>query len=405
MSESPAVPAVDPADIDRRPVFGSAAFLYAIAVMPGAVAPGFVAAAAHGLHLSESQLGLLFSLFFAGFGIVGASAYLWIRKVDWRRISFVGVTLMALSFLAMAWTTSVPAVLGLMFLNGVGAGLFGSPSITVLGDMSRPERGFSAMIMFSVVGAAILLALYPLVETEAGFPGVSFLSAGTTLICLALLPWIPRNNTVSAASAHGPASTPVSSDREAHLVSQPLYSLIVMVLFNLGFIGMWTFFERVAFHAQLSALATSRALAIGTLFGTLGAPLTAYARRRMPMHYCYAIVAAGIVVTLAILEYSSLSELRYLLLTCSFQFWINAGFCIIMALTAEVDKVGRYVALIPAAQSLGAFSGPLVTGLALEYSGVATMIALTIASFVLSALLFAYVDRRDLAAARRAASG
>ena len=34
------------ADIDRFPIFGTAAFLFAIAVMPGAVSPGIVGAAA-----------------------------------------------------------------------------------------------------------------------------------------------------------------------------------------------------------------------------------------------------------------------------------------------------------------------------------------------------------------------
>lgn len=391
------------ADIDRFPVYGTAAFLFAIAVMPGAVSPGIVGAAADALQLSESRLGVFIAMYFAGFGIVGASAYVWIRKANWRRICAAGIGLMGISFIGLGLTENLTALFALMFVNGCGAALFGSPSITVLGDISRPEQGFSTMIIFSVVGAAILLAVFPFVTELAGFAGVVYLMAGTTLACLPLIPWMPVNNEVRPRStAPATASEVTTAPADKSHISQPLLAHGVMVLFTAGFIGMWAFFERVAHYAQLSDTATSNALAIGTLFGTLGAPLAAYLRRRIPMYYCYAFTIASIVVTLAILDLITLTNFAYLILACSFQFWINAGFCLIMALTAEVDRVGRYVAMIPASESLGSFVGPIVTGIALELSGVTAMVIATVVVFVLGAGVFAYVDRRDLARARAA---
>jgi predicted MFS family arabinose efflux permease len=387
--------------VDRKPVYCSAAYLFAIAVMPGAVAPGLVGAAAATLGLAESRLGVLIAMYFAGFGLAGASAYLWIREVNWRIASALGILLMGITFVVMASTTTYPALLVLMLLNGCGAGLFGSPAITILGDMARPERGFSTMIIFSVVGAAILLALFPLVEARAGFAGVNCLMGGVTLACLLLLAWLPRNN----APARRPTSSPpVGAGAAAAMprgATLPLLALMVLVLFTLSFLGIWTFFERVAHYAELPAASTSRALAVGTLFGALGAPLAAYLRRRIPMYWCYALVMASTVATLAVLAIVELTSLSYLLLVCSFQFWINAGFCITMALTAEVDRVGRYVALIPASEALGSFVGPVVTGFALEHSGVPAMIAVACGACVLGASLFAYVDRTDLAAHER----
>ena len=397
---SPEQPA-EKADIDRFPVYGAAAFLFAVAVMPGAVAPGIVGAAADSLQLSESRLGVFISMYFAGFGIVGASAYVWIRKANWRRTCATGIGLMGLSFIGLGLTENLTALFALMFVTGCGAGLFGSPSITVLGDVSRPEQGFSTMIIFSVVGAAILLAVFPFVSELAGFAGVTYLMAATTLACLLLIPLMPVNNEVRPRSTPPEAvhrGTAPPADK-SH-VSQPLMAHGVMVLFTAGFIGMWAFFERVAHYAELSDTATSNALAIGTLFGTLGAPLAAYLRRRIPMHYCYAFTIASIVVTLAILDLITLTNFAYLILACSFQFWINAAFCLIMALTAEVDKVGRYVAMIPASEALGSFVGPIVTGVALEVSGVTAMVITTVAVFVAGAIVFAYVDRRDLARAQ-----
>ncbi|MDH3513051.1 MAG: MFS transporter [Gammaproteobacteria bacterium] len=394
-------PPVEKADIDRFPVFGTAAFLFAIAVMPGAVSPGMVGAAADSFQLPESRLGIFIAMYFAGFGLVGASAYVWIREVNWRWVCAVGIGLMGLSFIALALTENYTAMLMLMFLNGCGAAMFGSPSITVLGDISRPEQGFSTMIIFSVVGAAILLALFPFVTQLAGFAGVVYVMAGTTLACLLLIPWMPVNSRKRHDSPQQEATSDTVTRRvdKSH-VTQPLSAHVVMVLFTMGFIGMWAFYERVAHYAELSDTATGNALAIGTLFGTIGAPLAAFLRRRIPMYYCYAFSILCIVLTLLMLDLISLTNWIYLLLACSFQFWINAGFCLIMALIAEVDKVGRYVAMIPASESLGSFVGPIVTGIALELSGVTAMVIATVAAFVIGAGIFAYVDRKDRARAR-----
>ncbi len=398
-------------DVNRFPVYGSAALLFALAVMPGAVSPGIVGAAADSMQLPESRLGLMMALYFAGFGVLGASAYLWIRKVNWRAVSAAGIVIMGASFVALGLTENYTALLGLMFANGCGAALFGSPSITVLGDMDRAERGFSTMIVFSVVGAAMLLAAFPYASAWwGGFPGVVHLMAGTTLACLLLLPWIPVNNAVKPAA---PQQRPGALERLAGqagaagrgLVSQPMLAHAVMVLFCLGFGGVWAFFERVAHYAELSELATANALAIGTLFGAIGGPIAAFLRRRIPMYYGYTITILCIVATLAILDLVTLNNLIYLVLACSFQFWINAGFCLIMALTAEVDKVGRFVAMIPASESLGSFIGPIATGFALEYSGVTAMVTITVAAFVVGAAIFAFVDRKDLAAVRVAPAG
>ncbi len=375
----------------------SAAILFAISVMPGAVAPGIVGSAATSLQLSESQLGIFIGLYSAGFGITGASAYLWIREINWRIVSAVGVTLMGLTFILMGMVENYTTLLILMFINGTGSGLFGAPSITILGDGAKPENGFSAMIVFSVSGAALLLFLFPWADTKAGFTGVMCLMAITTLAALSLIPCIPVNNKKQSAPANkGSHNSLTGTAADRSNISQPLLVHFVMVLFVVGFIGMWTFFERIAHYAQLSPVTTGQTLAIGTLFGAIGAPVAAFMRHRIPMYYCYIITIICIVITLLLLDLATLTDLIYLALVCSFQFWINSGFCLIMALTAEVDKIGRFVALIPASESAGAFIGPIITGISLENWGVRVMITIIILVFILGACVFTFVDRKDL---------
>ena len=385
----------------RYPVMLSAAMLFAIAVMPGAVSPGIVGAAANSLQLPESQLGILIGLYFAGLGIVSATAYLWIRRVNWRVFCSIGIVLMGASFILMGMTESYLTLLFLMTVVGAGAGLFSAPSMTILGDGIKPENGFSAMIIFSVVGAAILLALFPIVAETGGFGSVMNLLGGSTLATLLLIPLIPVNNKIEEISNE---SDTVKLEKFSFFndrMTQPILSLLVMVLFCFSFSGSWAFFERIAYYAALPATATGQALAIGTMFGAIGAPLAAFFIKRIPMYYCYFITILITVVTLLFLNISSLTSMLYLLLVCSFQFWINAGFCLIMAQTAQVDKIGRFVALIPAAEAVGGIFGPMINGLILERSGVNEMIILTIVIFIIGAIVFAYVDRKDLITVRQ----
>ena len=57
--------------------------------------------------------------------------------------------------------------------------------------------------------------------------------------------------------------------------------------------------------------------------------------------------------------------------------------------------------MIPAAQSLGNTIGAPINGLVLELSGVNAMLILTMLVFILGAIIFAYVDRKNIISARQ----
>ena len=110
-------------DVDRFPVILAAAVLFSIAVMPGAVTPGIVGAAAEAFQWPESRLGIFAGMFFAGFGLSGASAYLWIREVNWRVACTVGIVLMSVTYALMGITENYAVMVSLMLFNGLSSGL------------------------------------------------------------------------------------------------------------------------------------------------------------------------------------------------------------------------------------------------------------------------------------------
>ena len=378
-------------NIDSFPITLSAAVLYSIAIMPDVVVPGIVGSAAISLDLTESQLGLFVSMFAAGMGLTGISAYFWIRKCNWRRVSVIGATLMSLAFVLMGLVERLPILMLLMFACGCGGGLLGSPAITVFGDSSEPGKGFSLMIIFSVISAACLLALFPYVGEKAGFTGVACVMAGTILLSAVLIWQLPVNNSVKSA---------VLQEINHNVTSQglsllPILALLVGFLFTMGFMGSWAFLERVAHYAALPPNAIGQALSIGSLFGAIGAPVAVYYLRRHTMYYCYGVTVVGIVLSLLAFTHIPLTNLSYLVLVCSFQFWINAGFCINMVLIAEVDKAGRFVVMINASQALGTVIGLIIAGFMFELFGSDMMISFFVGIFIVSVGIFRFVERQD----------
>ncbi|HAH67263.1 MAG TPA: hypothetical protein DCL68_01865, partial [Gammaproteobacteria bacterium] len=59
------------------------------------------------------------------------------------------------------------------------------------------------------------------------------------------------------------------------------------------------------------------------------------------------------------------------------------------------------VALIPAAQAFGGAPGEIINGVILERYGLNEMLILTMLVFILGAIVFTYVDRKDLITARQ----
>ena len=378
------------------PIMLSGALLFAIAVMPGAIAPGFLGEAANAFELAESRLGLMLGVWYGIWGLVSATAYFWVREVNWRLFCLIGVSIMGVSFILMGFADTYRNLMLLMALNGAAAGMVASPTMTILGDGAKPENGFSTMIIFSVLGAAGLLVLMPIASDMAGFKGTMYLLGGTTLATGLVVPLIPSENSTKELFEAKSASEFANSNVMSNNFILPALSLLTMVLFCFAFLGSWAFFERIGHYSELNAQVIGQMLAFGTMFGAIGAPLMAFLIKIISMHYLYLLTIFCTVASISLFSVLPLTPATYLALVCLFQFSINGGFCLIMAQTAEVDKIGRFVALIPAAEAAGGLLGPPITGWTIEHFGMNQMILLTAIVFILGALLFSYVDRKNL---------
>ena len=185
----------------RYPVMLSAAMLFAIAVMPGAVSPGIVGAAANSLQLPESQLGILIGLYFAAdiFAMMGSTTEVISLGLQYTNVIYSGsvvfISVVALNSLLHAEgdTKTFRNVLILSFILNI----FLNP-LFIFGYGFIPPMGMTgigvATIISQIIAFLILLAKIMigsgLAQMSRCFKSISSSSFATHILILArVLSW------------------------------------------------------------------------------------------------------------------------------------------------------------------------------------------------------------------------
>ncbi|MGP8076147.1 MAG: MFS transporter [Thermoplasmata archaeon] len=117
--------------------------------------------------VGPAQWGLLVAAFLVGAGLLQVPAGLMARRFGARSVSLAGVGLLAVSAAACGAAPSFLALFALRLVAGVGAALFFSPAIGLVGSLYTPGRrgvpvggfssAFSAGAALGIVGSALLI--------------------------------------------------------------------------------------------------------------------------------------------------------------------------------------------------------------------------------------------------------
>ncbi|WP_175865015.1 MFS transporter [Burkholderia cepacia] len=354
------------------------------------VAPAVAGQLATQLGLSASQIGTYFFVELGAFSLATVPSYLWLGRIDARRVAAFAIALFgAGNLLTALWMPGFVALLALRAVTVLGGGSLMVLCMTSAATSENSDRVYGLWVVGQLIAGAIGLFVLPHVFAAFGLRALYVALAGLALLAAPLSRGFP--------SSLGARTAPTQHARGA--AARTPQGLIVLAIgavltFYLAIGSVWTFASRAAAEAGLDPQSTGNVLAIASVMGIAGAALASCAggrlARRAMLTAGYALLAASL-VALAVMRQAG----GYSAAIFAFKFAWTFVLPFILATVAQIDSSGRLVATLNFVIGAGLAAGPLLAGLMLDAGG--TMHALFTIATAVAIVSFAalrHIDRR-----------
>ncbi|KVQ21629.1 MFS transporter [Burkholderia cepacia] len=390
LSPDAALPPDDRASTFARSTLVALVVFAAITPLLLLVAPAVAGQLATQLGLSASQIGTYFFVELGAFSLATVPSYLWLGRIDARRVAAFAIALFgAGNLLTALWMPGFVALLALRAVTALGGGSLMVLCMTSAATSENSDRVYGLWVVGQLIAGAIGLFVLPHVFAAFGLRALYVALAGLALLAAPLSRGFPSSlgaRTAPAQHARGAAArTPQGSI---------VLAIGAVLTFYLAIGSVWTFASRAAAEAGLDPQSTGNVLAIASVMGIAGAALASCAggrlARRAMLTAGYALLAASL-VALAVMRQAG----GYSAAIFAFKFAWTFVLPFILATVAQIDTSGRLVATLNFVIGAGLAAGPLLAGLMLDAGG--TMHALFTAATAVAIVSFAalrHIDRR-----------
>lgn len=350
------------------------------------VAPAVAGQLGTQLGLTASQIGAYFFVELGAFSAATLPSYLWLGRIDARRVARWACAIFCAGNLATA--VLMPGFVPLLALRAataLGGGTLMVLCMTSAAMSEHSERVYGLWVVGQLIAGAAGLFVLPHLFDAVGLRALYGVLAALTLCAAPLaghFPATPRARRPRARTA-GPHA------------ARALAALAVtgILTFYLAIGGVWTFASRAAAAAGFDAPATGNVLAIASLTGIAGAALASglggRASRRAMLYAGYGILA----VSLALLA-AAPGPAGYVAAVFGFKFSWTFVLPFMLASVAAVDASGRLIATLNLVIGCGLAAGPLIAGLMLDGGGtLRTLFALAAGVSIVSLATLLRVER------------
>ncbi|MBS0365789.1 MAG: hypothetical protein JSR67_08215 [Proteobacteria bacterium] len=304
------------------------------------------------------------------------------------------VVICALSNLLCAFWHPLPALFALRFIAGVTAGMTYAYSLTLLARFPDAARGFALMVFWQVVANAVVIAVFPVIGSRFGPPGLFLTLALLLLGTLPAIFAVPQLRDREADTAPVLAALGDDGRQGSRGAAALCIGAVACVYVAIG--CYWAYAERMGLAAGLTAPTVHTLLTAGVLLST--AACAAALRLARSFGQSRPLLSTlGVLTVLLLINAAHNDALMYVLTVVAFQACWNFIDIYQLGTLAEVEPSGRAVALVPAAQGLALAIGPAAGALALDLAhSYAAVLAVAAAAAALAALCYAivYASRR-----------
>ena len=376
--------------MDRKLVILSAVALSALGALFYNLLPLFLGVAQDYRDLDNRSIGLLGSVFFAGFTLATGTAFFWIRRINWITVTWMALSIACLVLLVGGYTRSHGLLMLCIFIAGGAFSTIYGIGATALGDTSNPARWYGLKISAeAMLGAVFLFVLPGTLVSNYGFMGMM---AGMVLAVVVLVPaliWLPSKGH-SRLELDGTRKTVPPG-----LKSAVWLGLFAVTTFIFSATMIWAFVERLASTAGFEPVLVGKILSLTLVFAVLGSLLAMVLGDRFGSGKPFAAAVLTFLAALAWLSQTT-TVTDYAIGVCLLTFSNGLGITYVITIVADLDIDGRYVVLTVPAIGVGIMSAPAIGGFLTLHQGYTAIFIVGAEAVILSLLAGLFALKKGL---------
>ena len=338
------------------------------------------------LGFTEVEVGRVAGADLGGLSLGAVVTAIFISRVNRRHLVVIGLSLAVLANGLCISVVDYDQVLWLRLLSGIGSGIYTAVAVSSLGASSKPARAYNAMLFAFAFSQALEMHFLPLLSMA----GIYTTFIVCFLVTIPFIGWIPAHG--SAKIADTVADDALSAQPIPKFVPWLCLAAMVVTYINIG--AYWTYIELAAASDQADAEWVGQVLTWSSFCSLVGCLFATILSNRYGLLRPLLITLTTMAVIVGMLA-NGITDQNILISVFSFNcLWIFID-VYQMSTIANVDKTGRFAALMPGAQGLGQIIGPnlaaSILGLNWGYSGVFMMCA---GAAIVAMLLYAFMYLR-----------
>jgi predicted MFS family arabinose efflux permease len=347
--------------------------------------PIYLGAAQDHRGLTNEQIGFIGTAFFLGYTLASSSAFFWIRRVDWRAISYTSLAVSAFGLLLAGSSSSYSVLIMGVFVAGCGLAAIYAVGTTLLGDTSNAARWYGAKITAEAALGVFLLILAPAVILPRwGFFGLSASLVFTLVLFAPAIQFLP-------STGLGDSSQSMAKNSGSGKFTVWM-ALVACALFMCGQTAIWGFVERIGASTGFEPELVGTLLAISLAFAVAGSLVAVWMGNRMgcikPLIWAHIVFFLGLASLLRNQQFEF-----YAVGACLILFSVGLGITYSVSTIAELDPDGRFVVLSVPAIGVGVMIGPGAAGWLADGSHYGSVLGFGFATLIASLAAFLYADR------------
>jgi predicted MFS family arabinose efflux permease len=382
--------------MDRKLVIMSAVFLSAIGAMFYNLLPMFLGVAQDYRELDNQSIGLLSSMFFAGYTLTTSTAFFWIRRVNWKIVTLLALIIGSMALILAGFSRSFTVLMICIFIAGGAFSTVYGIGATALGDTGNPARWFGLKISAEAMLGAVLLFLLPgTLISSFGFKGMMIGMVVAVLVLAPVLSWLPETGHTGHEQEDGGA------DIAPGLQVAIWIALFAVTVFLFSATMIWAFVERLASTAGFEPVLVGKVLSLTLVFAVIGSMAAVVIGDRFGSGKPLAAATVLFLLALGLLS-GTTTVTDYAIGACLLTTAIGLGITYVITIVADLDMDGRYVVLTVPAIGIGVMTAPAVGGMLTASQDYSTILMVGGGSVVLSLAAGMFALARGLPAVREA---